>query len=110
MTRLGNSRRLPTIAGVEMVDSPVALPPGRARLVTSPSVTGSVAEVKTMGIVLVACLAARAWGCASGHDDINLKRNQFGRKGGEPLKLSFGISVFAHDAAALDVTEVTQSL
>ena len=63
-----------------------------------------------MGMVLVACLAARAARCASGHDDINLERNQFGRKSGEPLDLPLGISVFDHDVAALDVTEVTQSL
>jgi hypothetical protein len=48
--------------------------------------------------------------CASGHDDINLERNQFGRKSGEPLGLPLGISVFDHEVAALDVTEVTQSL
>ena len=49
--------------------------------------------------------------CASAHeDDINLERNQFGRKSGEPLELPLGISVFNHDVAALDVTEVTQSL
>jgi hypothetical protein len=47
---------------------------------------------------------------ASDYDDINLERNQFGRKSGEPLKLPLGISVFDHDVAALDVTEVAQSL
>jgi hypothetical protein len=49
-------------------------------------------------------------GWAWGHDDINLERNQFGRKSGEPLELPLGISVFNHDVATLDVTEVTQSL
>jgi hypothetical protein len=49
-------------------------------------------------------------GCAYSHDDINLERNQFGRKSGEPLGLPLGISVFNHDVATLDVTEVTQSL
>ena len=48
--------------------------------------------------------------CLRGHDDINLERNQFGRESGEPLELPLGISVFDHDVAALDVTEVTQSL
>src|SRR6266436_6221781 len=52
------SRHLPTRFGLRL-DDPVTLPPGRARLVTSPSVTGSGAEAKTIGIVLVACLAAR---------------------------------------------------
>jgi len=31
-------------------------------------------------------------------------------KSGEPLQLPLGISVFDHDVAALDVTEVTQPL
>ena len=64
-----------------------------------------------MGIVLVACMAARVPSVPpSATDDINLERNQFGRKSGEPLELPLGISVFNHDVAALDVTEVTQSL
>jgi hypothetical protein len=48
--------------------------------------------------------------CGWGHDDINLERNQFGRKSGEPIGLPLGISVFDHDVAALDVPEVTQPL
>ena len=34
-------------------------PPGRARLATNPLPTGSLSNVMTMGIVLVASLAAR---------------------------------------------------
>src|SRR5262249_11340743 len=37
---------------------PVRLPPGRARLATRPGPTGSSLETKTMGIVVVAALAA----------------------------------------------------
>src|SRR5207237_715392 len=48
-----------------------------------------------------------AWG---GHDDIHLERNQFGRKSGEPGGLPLGLSVFDHEVAALDVTDITQSL
>ena len=44
------------------VVSPVTFRPGRPRLVTSPRVTGSPAPTMTMGIVVVACLAARAAG------------------------------------------------
>jgi hypothetical protein len=33
---------------------------------------------------------------------INLDRNQFGRKSGEPLELPLGISVFDHHVPALD--------
>jgi hypothetical protein len=49
-------------------------------------------------------------GCGRGHDDINLERNQFGRQSGEPLGLPIGKSVFDHEIATLDVTELTQSL
>src|SRR6516165_6060389 len=41
---------------------PVALPPGRARLATNPSSTGSIPTPKTMGIVVVAALAASVAG------------------------------------------------
>ena len=42
--------------------TPVILPPGRLRLATSPSWTGSSAIWKTVGIVVVAALAASAAG------------------------------------------------
>jgi hypothetical protein len=48
--------------------------------------------------------------CAWGRDDINLERNQFGRKSGVPLGLSLRIPVFDQEVAALDVTDFTQSL
>ena len=43
---------------VERVDIPVTLPPGLARLSTSPFPTGSPTAAKTMGMIRVACLAA----------------------------------------------------
>jgi hypothetical protein len=55
-------------------------------------------------------LGGQGGGCAWGHDDINLERDEFGRDSGEPLELPLGRSVFDHEVAALDVTEVTQSL
>src|SRR6266849_5835919 len=56
-------------------------------------------------------LGGQGGACASAReDDINVERNQFGRKSGEPLELPFGRSDFNCDVAALDVTEVTQSL
>ena len=45
---------------VEMVVRPVMFPPGRARLAMSPLATGSNTFTITIGIVLVASLAARA--------------------------------------------------
>jgi hypothetical protein len=41
---------------------PVILPPGRLKLSTMPSLTGSSPMPKTMGVVEVAALAARATG------------------------------------------------
>ena len=38
----------------------MTFPPGRARLVTNPSRTGSLIPMKTIGIVLVRSLAVRA--------------------------------------------------
>jgi hypothetical protein len=42
--------------------TPVALPPGRARPATRPSLTGSPAALNTIGTVAVAALAATAAG------------------------------------------------
>src|SRR5215813_15396318 len=42
--------------------TPVILPPGRLRLATRPTLTGSLPETKTIGIVAVAAFAA----CAAG--------------------------------------------
>ena len=55
---LGNLRQ-PRLRGDH---SPVALPPGRLRLATSPSATGLDAVEKMIGIVVVAALAASADG------------------------------------------------
>src|SRR4029450_6922919 len=46
------------ISSVAKLDMPVTLPPGRARLATRPAPTGSEDVVTTMGIVVVALLAA----------------------------------------------------
>ena len=58
---LRSCNRLLATSGPRMV-FPVMFPPGRARLVTSPAPTGSPIPIMTMGIVAVACLAARAGG------------------------------------------------
>ena len=42
------------------VVTPVRLPPGRLRLATRPTSTGSVPSMKTIGIVVVAAFAASA--------------------------------------------------
>jgi hypothetical protein len=58
---LSISRRLAARSGA-MELTPVTLPPGRARLVTSPVATGSPGSSMTMGIEVVALLAAWAGG------------------------------------------------
>ena len=47
-------------SSVAKVESPVTLPPGRARLATRPSPTGSPTLVITMGIVVVAPLGRKS--------------------------------------------------
>ena len=54
-----SSSRLAVSAPDKMV-TPVTLPPGRLRLATSPSLTGSPPMMKTTGMVEVAALAASA--------------------------------------------------
>ena len=55
---LSNSRRLPSSSYVRFA-IPVMLPSGRARLLTKPNASGSAVVAMTMGIVVVACMAAR---------------------------------------------------
>jgi len=55
----GNNLAQEFEALVSKIDSPLALPPGHARLATMPARTGSPAAAKTIGMVEVACLAAR---------------------------------------------------
>src|SRR5262249_33302245 len=43
---------------VSSIDVPVTFPPGRARAATCPRPTGAAWTANTMGIVVVACLAA----------------------------------------------------
>jgi hypothetical protein len=84
------------------------LPPGKAGDEPAPNRIGNNSDDDGEGPGR--WLGDQGGGCVWGHEDINLERNQFGRKSGEPLVLPLGISVFNHDVAALDVTEVTQSL
>ena len=60
-----NSRKSPSCfaaSSTEMKLTPVTLPPGRLRLATRPTLTGSPPVAKTIGTVVVAALAASAAG------------------------------------------------
>src|SRR6266704_1125771 len=65
--------RLANMSGA-CCDVPVIFPPGRARLATSPTPTGSIEFVKTTGIVLVAFLTARAAGVV-----VTMRRSRLAR-------------------------------
>jgi hypothetical protein len=52
-----SSSRLPA-KSVAWIENPVMLPPGRARLATTPVPSGSEEIAKTIGMSEVACLAA----------------------------------------------------
>ena len=60
-TSLRSCSRLETRSGEKSV-RPVMLPPGRAKLATKPSLTGSWLFPMTIGMVRVACCAARIVG------------------------------------------------
>ena len=66
---------------------PVALPPGRARLATSPSLTGSSATAKTIGIVVGRRLGGERRSGAPGRGDHgDLAADQIGRQRRQPVE------------------------
>ena len=105
---LSNSSRFALSSGVKK-DDPVMLPPGRARLATSPAATASPTGAMTIGIVVVACLAARAPGTAVGHDDVDLEPHQLGRELGKPVVLALRPAELDDEVLALDVAELAQA-
>ena len=62
-TSCNSSTRLPA-ASVNWFDRPVMLPPGRARLSTTPMPTGSATAANTIGMADVPCFAARIFAVA----------------------------------------------
>ena len=104
-----SSSRFATNSAVKKL-MPVRLPPGRARLATRPSLTGSSATPKTMGIVVVAALAANAAATSARGDHGNPSANQFGRQRRQPIELILGPAVFDRDVLALDIAGVFEAL
>src|SRR6266545_2267720 len=91
---LRSSRCFPLRPEVRL-DSPVAFPPGRARLATSPVPTGSPGTVNTIGTVVVSASAA----C-----------EEFGGEWGKLLDHPVGIAILDDDILALGVAKVVQPL
>src|SRR5262249_32756651 len=88
---------------------PVRLPLGRARLVTRPSRVGSSPTRKTMGIVVVAALAATAAGPSAGDDHGSLP-GQLARHLRQTIDSTFGPAVADRDVLTLDESDLFQAL
>src|SRR5215510_5730560 len=108
-TPLSSSIFLPTRSGA-IIDSPVMFPPGRPRLATSPLATGSSTSPMTMGIVLVACWAARIAGTPPSYNDVHLQPDQIGGEGGEPIIVVLRPSGLHRDVLAFDPAQLAEAL
>ena len=105
-----NSRRLRETSTLRLV-TPVRLPPGRDRLLTMPSATGSPPISKTIGIVAVADFAANATSAPPGATITrHLTVGQLLRQRRQPAVLTVGPSKLDRDRAPLDVTGFRQAL
>ena len=98
------------LSSVDKLESPVTLPPGRARLATKPEPTGSPTLVITMGMVVVAFFAANAGCRPCDHDQINLETNQVRRKLRQALILLLCKPVLDGDILSLNPSKLAQLL
>ena len=90
---------------------PVRLPPGRARLATRPSLTGSSPTTKTMGIVVVAALAANAAAVLPVVAiTATCRRTNSAASAGSRSILTLGPAVFDRHVLALDIAGFLQAL
>ena len=86
---------------------PVMFLPGRAKLSTVPAATGSTTLTITIGIVVVACLAARITGGRSDNDSINVEPHELGDKIRHTFLLALSVTIFEHDVFPVNVAEIT---
>jgi hypothetical protein len=95
-------------SSVEFKVTPVTLPPGRLRLATRPSLTGSPPLTKTIGIVVFAALAAIAEGVCS--DYCHLAAYQIGCEVGQLIVLVLRPAILDRHILAFDVAGFTNAL
>src|SRR5215213_6410435 len=96
----------------EKTVTPVRLPPGRFKLLTSPASTGSVSVKNTIGMVVVAALAGGEC-CrrtARRSDHRHLTTDQIGYQCGDSIVLPFGPAIFGLHIASLDISYFAQAL
>src|SRR6516225_571194 len=90
--------------------TPVTLPPGRLMLATRPRSTGLSLLVKTIGIVLVACMATSAEllpaGCGD-HGDLTSNEISCDRR--HPIQSSLRPVIFDCDVLTIPVTGLVQA-
>src|SRR5262249_28082048 len=82
----------------------VALPPGLARLVTRPSLTGSSPTAKTIGIAAVAALAATEVTVPGVAMTCHLSADQISQQSWQTIVLALPPVVLDSDVLAFDVT------
>ncbi len=100
-----SSRRLGASDSATLT-TPVALPPGCARLDTRPLPTGSVTAANTIGIVRVAWLRGHCRHHRRRIDQLRLARHQFGRKPGQVLMTIVGIGAVVGNGLPFDPAEL----
>ena len=100
MSSRRSSRRFATSSALKIL-MPVRLPPGRARLATRPSLTGSSVAMKTMGIEVVASLAASEAPATVAIAATGL-RTEIGRQLRQPVKPIFSPAVVDRHVLPLD--------
>src|SRR5215471_15926647 len=96
-----SSSRFGAISTPKLV-TPVTLPPGRLRLATSPTATGSVATLNTIGDRCGRRLGRECGRRRTGRDHGHLTTNQVGRQCRQPVILILGEAIFKRDVLTLD--------
>ena len=92
------------------LDSPVTLPPGRARLETKPARTGSPAFVITMGMFVVAFLAADVAGVPEVTIRSTLSRTKSDASSGKRSSFSLCESILDGDVLSFNPAKLAQLL
>ena len=88
----------------------MTFPPGRTMLSTNPVATASPATIMTMGIAVVARLAAWVPGVPWVSNDVDLEPDQLRRQRGKAIVPALRPPVLDDDVLALHVAEVAKPL
>jgi len=100
---LSNSSHFPPADPIG--DTPVMLPPGRAKLATKPALTGSPASM-TMGIVVVVCWAARVASVLGAMMTSTWSRTNSAARSGRRFWLPLCPSVLHGEVLSLNIAEL----